>query len=154
MTRHRSFALLILAALTLSGCRTLLQQAFASPVVEVRDVRVRNIGLNGGTLEVVLDVQNPNEYRIDAEKISYNFFVDTTRVVTGELAQLMTLEEKGRTTITVPVSFDYTAVNIAMQQYLAKGALEYRVEGFFTLVTPIGRLTRPYSGTGRVVGMP
>ncbi len=154
MTRLKSLTLLALASLSLSGCQTLLRQAFASPIVEVRDVRVKNIGLTGGTIDVVLDVQNPNEYRIDAEKISYNFFVDTTRVVTGELAQLMTLEEKGRTTITVPVSFDYNAVSVAMREYLNKGALDYRVEGFFTLVTPVGRLTRPYSGTGRVAGMP
>jgi LEA14-like dessication related protein len=154
MIRHRSLALIAVASLALSGCQTLLKQAFASPVVQVRDVRVKNIGLNGGTIDVVLDVENPNEYRIDAEKISYNFFVDTTRVVTGELAQLMTLESSGKTTITVPVSFDYNAVSVAMRQYLAKGALDYRVEGFFTLVTPVGRLTRPYSGTGRVAGMP
>lgn len=154
MIRHRSLALLAIASLALGGCQTLMRQAFASPVVQVRDVRVKNIGLSGGTIDVILDVENPNEYRIDAEKISYNFFVDTTRVVTGELAQLMTLESSGKTTITVPVSFDYNAVSIAMRQYLARGALDYRVEGFFTLVTPVGRLTRPYSGTGRVAGMP
>lgn len=154
MIRHKSLALIVIASFALSGCQTLMRQAFASPVVQVRDVRVKNIGLSGGTIDVVLDVENPNEYRIDAEKISYNFFVDTTRVVTGELAQLMTLERSGKTTITVPVSFDYNAVSVAMREYLARGALDYRVEGFFTLVTPVGRLTRPYSGTGRVAGMP
>lgn len=147
-------ALLAFAALSLSSCQTLLRQAFAPPVIEVRDAKIRRITPTGGTVDVVLDVSNPNEYRIDAEKISYNFFVDTTRVVSGELAELMTLEQKGKATITVPVTFDGRAVSVAMRYFLANGGLDYRVEGQFTLVTPLGRLTRPYSGRGRVEGMP
>jgi LEA14-like dessication related protein len=146
--------LVALAALSLSGCQTLLRQAFASPVVNVSDVRVRNIGLTGGTIDVVLDIQNPNEYRIDAEAISYNFYVDTTKVVSGTVTQRLTLEEKGKASVTIPVSFDNRALQYAMRAYLQRGALEYKVDGQFTLVTPVGRLTRPYSGTGRVEGMP
>lgn len=146
--------LLAVAALSLSGCQTLLRQAFASPIVNVTDVRVRNIGLQGGTIDVVLEIQNPNEYRIDAEKISYNFFVDTTKIVSGEIAQRLTLEEKGKTSITIPVNFDIRSLQYAMRAYLQRGALDYKVDGLFTLVTPVGRLTRPYSGTGRVEGMP
>ncbi len=146
--------ILVFAALSMSGCKTLMQQAFASPVVTVTDVRVRSIGLAGGTIDVVLDIQNPNEYRIDAEKISYNFFVDTTKIVSGEIAQRLTLEEKGKTSLTIPVNFDTRALQYAMRAYLQRGALDYRVDGLFTLITPVGRLTRPYSGTGRVAGMP
>lgn len=156
ITRRRVAALAGLAAVALSAssCATLARQAFANPIVEVRDVRVRTIGLAGGTLDVILDVQNPNEYRIDASKITYSFFVDTTQVVTGVIERLVTLEEKGRTEITVPVTFGYTEMGIAMRQYLAKGALDYTVRGEFTLRTPFGNLTRPYSGRGRVEGMP
>lgn len=140
--------------LALSGCASIARQAFQSPIVEVRDVKVRNLGLQAATLDVHLDIQNPNEYRLDAEKISYTFFVDSTRIVSGEVTQRLTLEEKGTIPLTIPVTFDYAAVQTAMRYYLAHGALDYRVEGMFTLVTPLGRLTRPYSGRGRVEGMP
>jgi LEA14-like dessication related protein len=152
--RSLELAVVVIASLALSSCKTLARQAFASPIVEVRDVRVRTIGLTGGTLDVILDVQNPNEYRIDASKISYTFFVDTTQVVTGVIERLVTLEQKGRTEITVPVTFGYTEMGIAMRQYLAKGALDYTVRGDFTIRTPFGSVTRPYSGRGRVEGMP
>lgn len=150
----RRLTLVVIAALAVSGCQTLMRQAFANPVVEVKDVRVKNIGLQGGALDVVLDIYNPNEYRIDAERITYNFFVDSTRIVSGVMNQLLTLENRGRMEITVPVAFDYNAMNLAMREYINKGALDYRVEGEFTLVTPVGRLTRPFTGTGRVAGMP
>jgi LEA14-like dessication related protein len=152
--RATVFVAIAVSLAAVSGCATLARQAFANPIVEVRDVRVRSIGLAGGTLDVILDVQNPNEYRIDASKITYSFFVDTTQVVTGVIERLVTLEEKGRTEITVPVTFGYTEMGIAMRQYLAKGALDYTVRGEFTLRTPFGNLTRPYSGRGRVEGMP
>ncbi|MBX3132759.1 MAG: LEA type 2 family protein [Gemmatimonadaceae bacterium] len=146
--------LLTLATLSLTSCQSFLRRAFAAPEVEVRDVRVRSIGLAGGTIDVVLDVANPNEYRIDAEKVTYNFYVDTTRVVTGEITQRLTMEEKGRISLTVPVTFDFAALGVALRYYNLHGALDYKVDGNFTLVTPIGRFTRPYQGRGRVEGMP
>ena len=154
MLRRSLLVLLAAAALPLSGCRSLARQAFANPVVEVTDVRVRNMGLMGGTLDVVLDIYNPNEFRLDAERITYNFFVDTTRVVSGVLDERMTLEQKGRMSLTLPVSFGFNEMAVAMREYVSKGALDYRVTGQFTLVTTFGRITRPYSGTGRVEGMP
>lgn len=150
----RQTVLLALLALPLSGCATLARQAFAAPVVEVKDVRVRNIGLTGGTLDVTLTLQNPNEYRLDARAITYEFYVDTTKVVTGEVDRLVTLEGKGMSEIVLPVTFGYNELSVAMREYMNKGALDYRVVGQFTLVTPFGSLTRPYSGRGRVEGMP
>ncbi|MBX3173028.1 MAG: LEA type 2 family protein [Gemmatimonadaceae bacterium] len=152
--RTKTIAALSAALLMTAGCATLARQAFTAPTVEVRDVKVRNIGLAGGTLDVTLDIQNPNEYRIDARKITYEFFVDTTRVVTGEIDRLVTLEERGVATLVVPVNFGFNELNIAMREYTKKGALDYRVIGQFTLVTPFGSVTRPYSGRGRVEGMP
>jgi LEA14-like dessication related protein len=159
MTRpvRRAIALTFIAAAALAaaGCKTLARQAFASPIVTVRDVRVQSMGLGGGTLDVLLDVENPNEYRIDASKITYTFFLDdTTRVVSGVIERLVTLEEKGLTQITVPVTFGFTEMGIAMRKYAEKGILDYTVRGEFTLKTPLGSMTRPYSGRGRVEGMP
>jgi LEA14-like dessication related protein len=154
MQRNASLMALLVALVPLQSCATLARQAFANPVVEVKDVRVRSVGLMGGSLDVVLSVSNPNEYRLDATKITYNFFVDTTEVVTGVIERMITLEEKGRVEIIVPVNFGYAAMSMAMREYLAHGALNYRVTGQFTIVTPFGNMTRPYSGRGRVEGMP
>ncbi len=151
---RRKLSLALVALLAVTGCASLARQAFAPPVVEVKDVKVANIGLNGGTLNVTLSVSNPNEYRIDATKITYQFYVDTTRVVGGEVDKLLTLENRGVSEIIVPVNFGFRELNIAMREYTSKGALQYRVVGEFTLATPFGNITRPYSGTGRVQGMP
>ena len=133
-----------------SGCRTLARQAFAYPVVEVKDVRVNGVGLAGGSLDIVLDVYNPNEYRLDATGITYNVWVDSSQVATGALDRLITLSEKGRSEIVVPVDFTFAAVQKALALFAQRGSLDYRVTGEFTVVTPLGKMTRPYSGKGRL----
>lgn len=150
---------LLLLALTLTlgpltGCRTLARRAFKPPVVEVQDVRVRGIGFTGGTLDVTIEVQNPNGYRIEAKRVTYEFYLDSTKIVAGEIDRRVTLTERGATQLTIPVTIGFSELGVAMREYLSKGALDYRVSGQFTLVTPIGSFTRPYAGLGRVEGMP
>ncbi|MEX2181763.1 MAG: LEA type 2 family protein [Gemmatimonadaceae bacterium] len=155
--RFRPTPILVLALLAVgaaSGCRTLARAAFANPVVEVKDVRVTSIGLQGGSVDVVLDVYNPNEFRLDATRVSYVFWVDTSQVASGAIEKLLTLEQKGRGQIVVPVTFGYAALSEALREYSRFGRLDYRVTGQFTMATPFGTITRPYSGTGRIEGMP
>jgi LEA14-like dessication related protein len=153
--RTAPFALVALLAVAgATSCKTLARQAFANPVVEVKDVRVTSVGLQGGAVDVVLEVYNPNEFRLDAQRVSYVFWVDTTRVASGEIEKLMTLEQRGRGQIVLPVTFGFTALNAAMREYSRLGRLDYRVTGEFTMATPFGGITRPFSGTGRIEGLP
>ena len=137
-----------------TSCRTLGRQAMANPVVEVKDVVVRGIGAQGGSLDVILNVYNPNEFRMDATKISYELVVDSNRVAHGEITKLVTLEQRSRSDITVPVNFTYNEIRVVLEQFMARGVVDYLVRGEFTVVTPFGNLTRPYSGTGRLNSMP
>lgn len=150
MTRRIVAAIALAALAGMAGCKTLARQALANPVVEVKDVQVKGIGTQGGSLDVILDVYNPNEFRMDATRITYQVWVDSSRVADGAIDRLVTLAEKGRSDITVPVNFTYEAVRAAMTQFMLRGSVDYRVTGQFTVVTPFGNITRPYSGVGRL----
>ncbi len=140
----------LVALAGVAGCRTLAKQVFANPVVEVKNVQVKGIGLQGGSLDVILSVYNPNEYRLDATRISYQVWVDSSSVATGEIEKLVTLADKGTSEVVVPVEFTYAAVQKAVRQFAQRGSVDYRVTGNFTMVTPFGNITRPYSGAGRL----
>lgn len=150
MNGRRVMLLALLGLVGLAGCKTLARQAFANPVVEVKDVKVRGVGPEGGSLDVVLDVYNPNEYRLDATRITYQVWVDTSRIANGAIDKLVTLGQKGRSDIVVPVEFTFAAVRMALMQMTLRGSVDYRVTGEFTVVTPFGNITRPYSGAGRL----
>lgn len=135
--------------LGLGACATLSRQSFQNPVVELKDVVVKGVGLNGGSLDVILDVYNPNDYRIDASRMTYTVFAESLQVATGEVTSRVTLNNKKMSTITLPVTFTMRELTKAANVLLQRGSIEYVVQGDFTLETPFGSITRPYKGKGR-----
>ena len=136
-------------ALGATGCARFYRSAFQNPVVELKDVRVKGIGLQGGSLDVVLEVFNPNDYRIDASHVTYTVFADSLQVATGEVTKLVTLENKKASTVVLPVNFSMRELSQAAGILLQRGSVDYTVQGDFTLATPFGSITRPYKSKGR-----
>src|SRR5690348_14490864 len=64
--------LLAMTVVAAAACNTLGKQAFREPVVTLADVKVTGVGLTGGSLDVVLNVENPNDFRLDATQMHYN----------------------------------------------------------------------------------
>ncbi len=131
------------------GCASLGRNAFAQPVVTLKDVKLQGVGLTGGSFDVILSVYNPNGYRLDATQLNYNLFVDTLRFANGTLNQQFTVQEKDSTLVTVPVNFTYAGVGEAGRQLLNTGSVNYRVAGDVRVATPVGSFTVPYDRTGR-----
>lgn len=148
--RRWKMGLALVAVVGAVGCATIARQAFSNPVVTVKDVLVKGIGLQGGSLDLILDVYNPNDYRLDARRLSYQVWVDSSQVATGDIEKLLTLSNKGHSEVVVPVNFTIASVQKALVKFAMQGSLEYRVTGSFTMATPFGDITRPYSGTGRL----
>ena len=137
------------AALGAYGCASVGRNAFAEPVVTLRDVKLQGIGLTGGSFDVILSVYNPNGYRLDASQINYNLFVDSLRFANGTLNQRFTVQENDSTLVTVPINFSYSGVGEAGRQLLNTGSVNYRVNGDVTVATPVGSFKVPYDRTGR-----
>ena len=149
---HLPMRLLAAAAFALgaAGCTSLVHQAFRTPTVELKDIRIRGIGLDGGSLDLVLDVYNPNDYRMDATRMTYTLVADTAMVATGEVAHRVTLLNKQHNAVTLPVSFSMKELMGAAQVLLRKGSVDYTIKGDVTVDTPFGSMTRPYVGKMRL----
>lgn len=137
-----------------AACSMLGSQAFQQPVVQLKDVAVQGIGLTGGQLAVRLNVYNPNRFRLDATRLSYNVIVGdnssaATNLATGTLDSRFTVQSGDSATVTIPVSFTYAGIGAAGRQMMNSGAVPYRVNGDVTVGTVIGNFTVPYSSTGR-----
>jgi LEA14-like dessication related protein len=144
--------LALLSALCVSvvsiSCASLARAAIAEPVVTLRAVNVTGLGLQGGSLDVVLGVYNPNNISLRAVKLSYNVYVDSAMLASGEAPTDQELKGNDTTVVTLPVTFTYRGVGAAVTQMLGKGAVTYRVAGDLGVRTPAGTFTRPYSRTG------
>jgi LEA14-like dessication related protein len=132
-----------------AGCSTLGKQAFADPIVTLRDVRVASMGLNGGNLDVVLNVYNPNAYRLDATRLNYQLQVDSTPLANGVMDSRFTVQDKDSTQVRIPVAFSWSGVGAGVRSVLSSGAVNYRIMGDVTVATAVGNFTVPFSQTGR-----
>ena len=147
----RRLTMVLLGVMTVgaAGCATLARQAFREPVVTLRDVKLVGVGLTGGTIDVVLSVYNPNEFRLDGTRVTYNVFADTVPLGSGALDQRFTVQEGDSALVTLPITFTYAGLGAAGSQIRNSGTLNYRVAGDITVGTPIGEIKRPYSQSGR-----
>ncbi|MEP6618940.1 MAG: LEA type 2 family protein [bacterium] len=134
-----------------AACSALGKQAFQQPVVQLKDVAVQGVGLTGGNLAVKLNVFNPNGYRLDATRMSYNVTVggENVALATGVVDNKFTVQSGDSTTVTIPVSFTYNGIGAAGRQLMNTGGVDYHVSGDVTVGTVVGNFTVPYSSTGK-----
>jgi LEA14-like dessication related protein len=149
--RKLVLALVAAAAVVVAGCSTLGRAAFQNPIVHLRNVGIGNIGLTGGTLNVQLSVYNPNHFRLDATRLTYNLNLagDSIKVASGTYDSQFTVNDGDSTMVTIPVDFTYAGLGAAGRSLLNTGAVNYHVLGDVTVGTPVGNFTVPYQSTGR-----
>ena len=143
---------IVAAALALAGsaaCKTAARQVWTEPVVTLKDVKLVGVGVTGGTLDILLNVYNPNNFRLDGSRITYRVFADSVAVGGGSLDQQFTVQNGDSTQLRLPLSFTYAGLGAAARQLQNQGAVNYRVTGEIEVATPVGRFTRPYDQTGR-----
>lgn len=136
------------SAAGLGACSAFAKAAMSEPVVSLRSVDVTGLGLQGGSMNVVLGVYNPNRYSLRAVKLTYNVFVDSAVLASGEVPTEQELAANDTTVVTLPVTFTYRGVGAAVTQMMGRGSVTYRVAGDLGVRTPAGTFTRPYSRVG------
>lgn len=144
--------MLVTLALGVAGaaaCSTLGRASFKEPDVQLREFTITGLGLTGGSVDVVLQVYNPNGYKLDALKMTYQVDVDSIKLGDGELDGRFVVPEKDSSIVRLPVRFTYAGLGAAGRSMLNAGTINYRVRGDFTVATPIGNFTRPYDRRGR-----
>jgi LEA14-like dessication related protein len=149
MSRRMKLGTMLIAAAAISACATLGLGSFKEPIVTFKDLRVRGLGLTGGSLDAYLNIYNPNGFKLDATRLTYNVMVGQNQLGTGELDSRFTVQNNDSTTVRIPIDFTYAGIGSAARQMMQSGSVPYTVTGDVTVGTPLGNFTRPYTGTGR-----
>ena len=152
--RRLMFAAAVAAIGATSACGMLGKGAFQQPVVNLKDVAIQSVGLTGGNLALKLNVYNPNGYRLDATRLTYNVAIgDGVNLATGALDSRFTVQSGDSTVVMVPVSFTFLGIGAAGRQLMNTGAVDYHVTGDVTVGTVVGNFTVPYSATGKFTAL-
>ncbi len=136
--------------LTSLGACSAISEIFREPDVQLERVVVRGVGMSGGNLDLIVDVENPNGFTLHGTKLEVGFEVEGQHL--GDIAydDDFSVSENGRTTLTLPLTFGWAGVGSAVRAALGSGDLPYKMKGQVELRTPWGRKEVPFSREGRV----
>jgi|SRR4051812_9355540 LEA14-like dessication related protein len=146
---------LAIAAIALSSCSRIAEHAFAQPTIGVRSVKLKSVGLSGGSIEIALAIANPNPYPLPVQHAVYSFLLtDSTEVGRGESPVAFTLPAHDSTVVDLPVDVSWQGLRAAARDASRDGTVDYVLKGSVTLETPIGNPNIPFQTSGRFTPPP
>jgi LEA14-like dessication related protein len=123
---------------------------FKQPDIQLDHVVVRGVGLSGGNLDLVVTVQNPNNFRLEGTRLTLGFDVEGSHLGDITYDDDFGVTENGTTTLTLPLQFGWAGVGSAVRAALSYGDLPYEMKGQARLKTPWGSREIPFTREGRV----
>jgi LEA14-like dessication related protein len=138
------------AAVLLAACATLGQLRFEQPTVDLQAIEITGIGVSGGSLVLVLDVFNPNDYDIRTTWVEASLGLEDTHFGTAVLEGDEVLVASSRTLVEIPAEFTWEGVGAGARALLQRGALRYDLETKLRVETSIGGRTLTLRNRGEV----
>ncbi len=139
----------LMLAATLSACAA-VSSALQDPEVKLERVLVRGVDVRGGELELQLGLENPNPFDLRGTEIALGFDVEGSHVGDVRYADDFNLQQGGRSTLSLPLRFEWAGVGTALKTALSSGEIPYDMKGQLTIQTPWGAQSVPFTREGRV----
>jgi LEA14-like dessication related protein len=147
----REARLAVIAAFLLSSCATLRNALqFQKPDVALQEINVTGIGLSGGTLDLVFDVYNPNQYRLTSTRLEVALQLAGTDFGEALIDKPLDLSPENHSRVVMPVRFTWTGVGAAARSLLQSQELPYGLTGAVLVDTPIGEKRVELKSKGNV----
>jgi LEA14-like dessication related protein len=141
----------LLVILSLGACATLKSALnFQRPDLELQEINVTGLGLQGGTMDLVFDVYNPNDYRIRSTRLEVDLELAGTDFGDALIDKPLDLSPVNHSRVVMPVRFTWSGVGAAARSLLESQELPYGLTGAVLLDTPIGQQRVQLQGKGKV----
>ncbi len=123
---------------------------FQEPQVELKQINVTGLGLTGGTMDLVFDVFNPNDYRLRSTRLEAQLDLERTHFADGLIDKPLDLSPANHSQVVMPVRFEWAGVGAGARALLTKQALAVGITGTVFLDTPLGDKQVKIHGSGNV----
>lgn len=147
----RTARTLVLVACLLPGCATLRNAlTFDNPQIDLQEINVTGMGLSGGTLDLVFDVYNPNQYRLRSTRLEVGLELASTDFGEALIDKPLDLSPQNHSRVVMPVRFTWAGVGAAARSLLQSQELPYGITGAVILDTPLGERRVQLKSKGNV----
>ena len=135
----------------LTGCSTVLQQLqFSRPTLSLESIQVTGFSLTGGSVDLILDVFNPNSYDLNTMRVEVGIDIEGTHFGDVSWEEPVTLPSNEHTTVRVPLGFSWSGVGAGARGILTRGAVTYVLDTRLFLDTPLGDRAVGFETSGEV----
>src|SRR2546426_9970935 len=151
MNGRASTGLVIAVAVTIANCATLRNAlTFENPQIELQGINVTGMGISGGTLDLVFDVYNPNQYRLRSTRLEVTLALASKDFGEALIDKPLDLSPQNHSRVVMPVRFTWAGVGAAARSLLQSQELPYGITGAVILDTPLGERRVQLNSKGNV----
>lgn len=121
------------------SCATLRSALrFEEPQLALETINVTGLGLTGGTLDLVFDVYNPNDYRLRSTRLEIGLDLEDVHFGDALIDKPLDLSPQNHSRVIVPVRFEWAGVGAGARALLLRQAIRYGITGAVLVDTPLG----------------
>ncbi len=152
---QKMFVRWILAVLftgLIAGC-SILQQVtqVQKPVVDVADVHLSRLSLDGVDLVFDLRITNPNPLEINLAGFDYDFFLNASSFIKGDQQKPVSIPSRGTGHVEIPISLTFQNIYETYQSLKNSDSTDYAIHAGLTFDLPvIGPYRIPVQTSGRL----
>ena len=151
MGKRASTVGVLVLSTAISACATLRNAInFEQPQIALQELDITGFGLQGGTLDLVFDVYNPNQYRLRSTRLEVGLALASTDFGEALIDKPLDLSPQNHSRVVMPVRFTWAGVGAAARSLLQSQALPYGITGAVILDTPVGSRRVQLQSTGTV----
>ncbi len=124
------------------------------PKLKISSLKLKKINFTGADLELNLAIDNPNAFSLFLKNLNYDFAVNGMKWASGVKQNLMTVNENGESTVSIPMSLDFLKMGQTAYN-LIKGDsnLNYELTSNIDLNTSaplLKNVNLPFNKTGQI----
>jgi len=140
----------VLAAAVVCSCAAFQQLRFEEPTVELDSVEITGLGLSGVSMNVWLDVFNPNDFVIGATRIEADLQLEETHFGSALLEEDVEIAPASHTRVRIPASFTWDGIGAGVRALLVNGVVDYQLESKLRVRTSLGARNLSFKSRGEV----
>lgn len=143
--------LFLIMVLNLFGCASISKLFLKDPEVNVIAVKTSGISLTDISIDILVNVKNPNQIELNLDSLNYKLNLAGETVIDGEFNSGIIVPAEGQQNITIPVKFRFNSLGAVLNGIIQK---TIKKEYEFTANAEMGGffkgLTIPFSQKGEL----
>lgn len=128
----------LVTLVTVSGGCGALGDNFKEPDIQLDHAVVRGLGFSGGNLDLVVTIENPNNFTLQGTRLQVGIDVEGSHLGDITYDDDFVVSPEGETTLTLPLRFGWSGVGRAVRAALSYGDLPFKMDGQASLKMPWG----------------